>query len=552
MEYNDSNIISNLKLFGKTGKFPYGNEEFLDLLSKLFNAAKIGIEITDKTGKFVWVNSAFTKLTGYSADEIIGKNGRILKSGKHGKIFYENLWETILSGSVWQGEILNKHKNGNFYFVEETIVPLTNEENEITYFVGIKQDISAWKKAEEALNESYIKYEELAYIVNESPAIGFLWKADEGMPVEFVSDNVRQFGYTPDDFYTSKISFINIIHPKDRNRTIEELYHKALIGEEKFKQTFRILTAKNKVRWVENYISVRHGKHGIITYFQGVILDITSRRKAEKEAKLKFDQLVQADKMVALGTLVAGVAHEINNPNNFVMLNINLIEKTWYNILPILDDYYRRNGDFYVGNRLKYSKIKESMPKILNGISEGTKRIKNIVNELKEFSGKESSGVNQEVDVNKVIEAAINLTKNLINKSTDNFSVKFAPDLPLVKGNRQRLEQVVINLIENACQALQNNSERIYVVTKYLKEENMIQIMVVDEGEGMPSSMIKKIKDPFFTTKREQGGTGLGLAVSSRIISSHKGRLNFESELGKGTKAIIKLPAINDKGTDIK
>ncbi len=552
MEINETDIISNLKLLGKNGKFPYGNKEFLGLLSKLFDAAKIGVEITDNTGKFVWVNSAFTKLTGYTAGEITGKNGSILKSGKHGKVFYENLWKTILSGNVWQGEILNKHKNGSYYFVKETIVPLTGENDEITYFIGIKQDISAWKKAEEALNESYIKYEELAYIVNESPAIGFLWKADEGMPVEFVSDNIRQFGYTPGDFYTNKISFVDIIYPKDRNRIIEELYHKALVGEEKYKQTFRILTAEKEVRWVENYISVRHGKHGLITYFQGVILDITSRRKAEKEAKLKFDQLVQADKMVALGTLVAGVAHEINNPNNFVMLNINLIEKTWYNILPILDDYYRRNGDFYVGNRLKYSKIKESMPKILNGISEGTKRIKNIVNELKEFSGKESSDANQEVDVNQVIERAINLTKNLINKSTENFSVDFAPGLPLVKGNKQRLEQVVINLIENACQALRNNSERIYVATGYSKNENSVMIIVADEGEGMPQSMIKKIKDPFFTTKREKGGTGLGLAVSSRIISAHKGRLNFESEPGKGTKAIIKLPAINETGNELK
>ena len=524
-----------------------GKDELMGFLSQIFNAAKIGIEITDETGKFIWVNSAFTRITGYGREEVIGKPGSILKSGKHGKTFYENMWQTILSGNAWQGEILNKHKNGNYYFVEETIVPIIGENGEITRFVGIKQDISAWKKTEEALNESYIKYEELAYIVNESPAIGFLWKADEGMPVEFVSDNVRQFGYTPDDFYSGRISFLNIIHPKDRNRIIEELYHRALIGEEKFKQTFRILNTQNKVRWVENYISVRHGTHGVITNFQGVILDITSRRKAEKEAKLKFDRLIQADKMVALGTLVAGVAHEINNPNNFVMLNINLIEKTWYNILPILDDYYRKNGDFYVGNRLKYSKIKESMPKILNGISEGTKRIKNIVNELKEFSGKESSDVNQNVDVNKVIEAAINLTKNLINKSTENFSVKFAPDLPTVRGNRQRLEQVVINLIENACQALQDNSKRIYVVTKYLKEENSVQIMIVDEGEGIAPGVLKKIKDPFFTTKREKGGTGLGLAVSNRIIEAHKGRLTFESEFGKGTKAIIKLPAVEKK-----
>jgi polar amino acid transport system substrate-binding protein len=282
-----------------------------------------------------------------------------------------------------------------------------------------------------------------------------------------------------------------------------------------------------------------------IEYFISIKQDITDRVKAEEQARIQTEQLMQADKMVALGTLVSGVAHEINNPNNFIMLNTPILKKAWENITPILDQYYKDNGDFYVGNQIKYSKIKQSYPHVLEGIIDGTQRIKKIVEELKNFARKESSELDQTVDINKVVNAAIKLISNIISSATKNFTVNFGSDLPPVRGNFQKLEQVVINLVENSCQALENNSKAIKVNTLFEKSKNSVIIEVVDEGIGMDPKVIKEITDPFFTTKRELGGTGLGLSVSSKIVSAHSGKLDFLSEPNKGTTAKIILPAVS-------
>jgi polar amino acid transport system substrate-binding protein len=173
---------------------------------------------------------------------------------------------------------------------------------------------------------------------------------------------------------------------------------------------------------------------------------------------------------------------------------------------------------------------------------EGTKRIKSIVEQLKNFSRVETFDSNQPVNINQVIKTAVNLISNLIKQSTRCFSVDYGEDLPTLKGNFQRLEQVIINLIENSCQALPDENKAISVSTRYDKEANIILVKVKDEGIGMDSETLSKILDPFFTTKRHSKGTGLGLSVSSNIIKHHDGFLNFESTPGQGTTATIILP----------
>jgi PAS domain S-box-containing protein len=405
--------ISEILCFDENITDKKRNEELLNLRSTALEVAANSIVITNNRGDIVWVNPAFTKLSGYNFDEVIYKNIRILKSGKHNEPFYKNLWDTILAGNVWHGEIINRRKDGSEWHEEQTITPVMNNEKNIEYFISIKQDIS-------------------------------------------------------------------------------------------------------------------------------------ERIDAEEQAKIHNEQLMQADKMVALGTLVSGVAHEINNPNNFIMLNTPILKKTWESITPILDEYYKNNGDFNVGSQIKYSKIKQSYPYVLEGIIDGTQRIKRIVEELKNFARKESSELDQSVDINKVVNAAINLISNIIKGATNNFTVNFGTDIPKVKGNFQKLEQVVINLLENSCQALDNKSKAIKVNTLFDKSENSIVIEVIDEGIGMNPKVIKEITDPFYTTKRELGGTGLGLSVSSKIVSAHSGKLEFESELNKGTTAKIILPVVKN------
>jgi len=520
-------------------------EKRIELKRAALNSSQNSTVITDKDGNIVWVSKAFTTLTGYTFEESINKNPRILKSGVHDKEFYKILWDTISFGRIWKGTITNKKKNGDLYHEEIVISPIFNNDDKISHYVAVKQDVTSQKKTDEALNESYIKYEELAYIFNQSPAIGFLWSENKARTVEFVTDNIKQWGYTPEEFYSQKLAFSDIIYQEDKDNVLEELSKKIAAGKERLKQHYRVITKSKEVRWVDSHLYARLGENDSVTHLQGVVLDVTDKKLAEEESKYQLEQLMQADKMIALGTLVSGVAHEINNPNNFVMLNIPLIEKVWFNIVPILQDHYKNNGDFNVGDRLLYSKIKDSMPLLLGGINEGSQRIKTIVEDLKSFARKDTTGYSQDVDLNKVVQTSVNLTANLVSKSTENFSVKYSKVPAIVKGNKQKLEQVLINLIENSCQALIDRKQAVKIEVNKNCEYNIITVS--DEGHGMKPTILRKITDPFFTTKRNKGGTGLGLSITSKIIIQHNGILDFKSELGSGTQAIIKIPIQNGK-----
>ena len=519
-------------------------EEKIKLQNIALNTSSNSTAITDTNGNIIWVNNAFTKLTGYTLEESIGQNPRILKSGVHPKKFYKEMWQTISSGKKWKGEITNKKKNGTLYHEKITIYPVLNTDKKITNYVASKQDITGQRLTDAALDESYIKYEELAYIFNQSPAIGFLWSDGDSGTVEFVTDNIKQWNYTPEDFYSQELGFPDIIYEEDRSNVLSKISQKITNGNEQIKQQFRVVTKNGKIRWVDSHMQVRLGENDSVTHLQGVVLDITDRKKAENESKIQLEQLMQADKMIALGTLVSGVAHEINNPNNFVMLNIPLIEKVWFNILPILENHYNEIGDFSVGDRLKFSKIRNSMPLLLGGINEGSQRIKTIVEDLKSFARKDASGYSKHVDLNEVVQASVNLTANLISKSTDRFIVKYTKEPIYVKGNKQKLEQILINLIENSCQALSSRKQAVKIQIK--KNCENVFINVSDEGVGINPEILRNITDPFFTTKRNKGGTGLGLSIANKIINQHKGKLKFKSEIGNGTTATIKIPLEQD------
>lgn len=386
----------------------YKPTELLNLLKAALEATANSIVITGFGGEIIWVNPAFTKLTGFSNEEILYKNMNILKSGKQDKEFYDNLWGTIRAGEVWHGELINKRKDGSLYPEELTITPVRNQKNEITYFISVKQDI-------------------------------------------------------------------------------------------------------------------------------------TERKRAEEQAKLQQEQLIQADKMVALGTLVSGVAHEINNPNNFIMLNTPMLQKIWDNLQPMLEKYYDEYGDFTVSN-IRYSALKEKYPKMCQNILEGSRRIKRIVDDLKKFAQKTPANIFEPVDINSVITSSITLLENSIKKATDRFETNLAEDIPNTIANFQYLEQIVINLIQNSCQALPDKSKGIFVGTSYNDEESSIVITIRDEGAGIKDEDMQHITDPFFTTKRDTGGTGLGLSISSKIIKDLGGRLEFTSIVNEGTTAKIILP----------
>ncbi|MEW6586996.1 MAG: ATP-binding protein [Nitrospirota bacterium] len=253
------------------------------------------------------------------------------------------------------------------------------------------------------------------------------------------------------------------------------------------------------------------------------------------------NELILANKLISLGVLVSGVAHEINNPNNLIMLNTPILMDAWKSIEPIIENYYKENGDFVMGG-LNYSEMRVELPGLISGIVEGSRRIKRIVEDLKAYARHDDTGPTQNVDVKNAIESSIRLVDNLIRKSTDNFSIECGENLPLIRGNIQRIEQVVINLIQNACQAVTKKEQRISVTCLYDEKKNGVFIEVADEGIGIPEEAMPHIMDPFFTTKRGYGGTGLGLSVCSNIVKAHHGTIEVRSREGKGSVFRVFLP----------
>lgn len=272
-------------------------------------------------------------------------------------------------------------------------------------------------------------------------------------------------------------------------------------------------------------------------------LEVAERKRALDELKLHQDKLIQADKMASLGILVAGVAHEINNPNGLILLNMPILREVYRDADEVLEARYHDQGDFTLGG-LPYSRMRDEVPHLLEEMQEGANRIRRIVEELKNFARQDNSAAVETVDFNAVVQAAVRLVDSSLRSSTNHFEAQYAPSLPPVLGNAQRIEQVVINLILNACQALPDMEHGIFLTTFYDQATGAVVFKLSDEGLGIAPEHLPHLTDPFFTTRRENGGTGLGLSVSDTIVKEHNGTLKFNSTPGAGTTVTLTIPGI--------
>jgi polar amino acid transport system substrate-binding protein len=258
---------------------------------------------------------------------------------------------------------------------------------------------------------------------------------------------------------------------------------------------------------------------------------LKERDEAEAAARIRQQQLLQAGKMVTLGTLVSGVAHEINNPNAYIMLNASLALRKWEDM---------EAARIAAGGQASPECV--FLTDILSNINRGSQRIDRIVKRLKDYYRKDQAAAKESLDLNDVAEKALEILDVKIRKSTRNFTFFRCEDAPKVMGNLQELEQVLINLIENACQALPD-PDRGVAMEIFCEADGSVAIRVRDEGVGIPQEHIERITDPFFTTKREMGGTGLGLSLALGIMNDHGGRMEFDSVPGRGTTVTITLPS---------
>lgn len=266
--------------------------------------------------------------------------------------------------------------------------------------------------------------------------------------------------------------------------------------------------------------------------------EIAERTAAEQELRRNQQQLVQADKMAALGVLVSGVAHEINNPNGLILLNMPILKDVCNDALAALE---QQQNQIELGG-LSFNRVKDELPLMLDEMQDGARRIKRIVEDLKDFARQDDAALMEPLDLNQVAQAAVRLVDRSLRTATNRFEADYTEPLPMIRGNSQRIEQVLVNLLLNACHALTDQNRGIFLRTFIDHATNSVGVLVRDEGCGIAPEHLDRLTDPFFTTKRESGGTGLGLSVSTGIVKEHGGSLLFSSPPGQGTTVTLLLP----------
>jgi PAS domain S-box-containing protein len=490
----------------------------------------------DLIGNLIVSNDSMTQILGYSKDELIGMNNRQYMDEETSKRVYQTfnqVYRTGVPAKAFDWELIRK--DGTKKILETSVSLLHDSKGRPIGFYGIGRDITERKKAEAILRESEEKYRTTLQSIEE----GYYEVDLTGNLTFFNNALVRFSGYSREELVgMSNRQFMTEESAQKVFQVFREVYR---TGEPANPFDWEMIRKDGSKRFIETSVSLIQDSKGQPIGFRGIARDVTDRKQIEEQAKIHQQQLMQAGKMVALGTLVSSVAHEINNPNSFIMLNTPILSEAWKGAMPILNEYYERNGDFVIGG-IKYTEMCDNITMLFSGILDGAKRIKQIVEDLKDFVSRDASDMTQSVDINAVLRSAISLLSNVIMKSTNHFSVEYGKNLPVLRGNFQRFEQVIINLVQNACQALPDDRKGIFASTSYDEKRRSIVIKVEDQGTGIPSENLSHITEPFYTTKSDSGGLGLGLSISSRIVKEHGGTLTFTSEPGKGTKAEIVLP----------
>jgi PAS domain S-box-containing protein len=276
-----------------------------------------------------------------------------------------------------------------------------------------------------------------------------------------------------------------------------------------------------------------------IEFFLIEIRDISEKVKISKMEKELQQKMIHTNKMTAMGTLVSGVAHEINNPNNFIMFNSSLLMEFWNDVLDYIESQ-RSNGKSVEISGIPIEELRTDVTKLISGISNGSDRIKGIVRDLKGFAKQGMTDSFESISLEQALRTSIRILSHQIAKTTENFIVDITSPLPSIYGNTQKLEQIFINILMNALEA--STGKITPIMVKCYEKDGYIHTEIIDKGIGIREEYLTRITEPFFTTKQQEGGTGLGLSIVYSIVQEHKGVLDIDSQVGSGTKVMVKIP----------
>ena len=350
----------------------------------------------------------------------------------------------------------------------------------------------------------------------------------------FVSDACeRILGIPAKSLQADPELFFEHTHAEDRARMKDFLQSPSGIPQSG--EAFRFVRPDGDTRWLHLKIFPVSPEGQPISRVAGITEDITERVVAEERDREQQRRLIEADKMISLGIMAAGVAHEINNPNHLLRLNAQALQR-----IQEMTEGARDSRDADSAADPLLSAMREEIPGLLRGIIGASDRIRDIVRRMKDFARPEDIDSSQAVDLEAVLRDALELLRNTLKNATDRLDVRIEEGLPRVRGSHQRLEQVLINLVVNAAEALEGK-DRAIAISLHRKGRHL-EITVFDEGRGIPEDIRRHVFDPFFTTKRDSGGLGLGLPISRTIVDSHGGTLDFETPPTGGTLARLLLP----------
>ncbi len=412
---------------------------------------------------------------------------------------------------------------------------------------ALQTELKERERAERALRETT---EQLSLILKSLPIVSFTCSADRHFRTTFVSSTITEItGHTPGRFTEAPSFWQDHIHPDDREKTLAAA--KTAVRSGACQCEYRFQASDGSYRWFSDYRRlIRLGSRSR-NYMVGAWRDVTEDRRIRREGELRLQQMMQSHKLSALGEVVAGVAHEINNPVSFIAYNIPLLEEMWNVIEPILASDGASHPDW--GDKgVSYVEVTMNMREIIEEFKIASQRIKRVVSGLKEFARTDESVQKKPVQISDVIQGVLIIVGAQIRKTVSRLDCYIDSNLPPIRGHFQKLEQVIANLLINALQSIPADRKgRIVITGRYLKRLKTILVEIEDNGAGMDQETQEHIFEPFYTTRRDKDGTGLGLSISYGLIKDHHGLIGVLSRPGLGSRFSVFLPVDGETRIDL-
>ncbi len=535
-------------------------ESEIKRLTIAIEQSPVAIVVTDLEANVQYASPSFYRITGYTPEEAIGQNARLLKSGKTPNEVYEELWANLRAGKSWEGEWINKKKNGELYWESISITPIRNELGEINSYLAIKEDISQRKKDEEEirlLNQNLEKriQERTAQLaetnqdleqqieVRKKVELELIEKSRElenffsvSLDLLCIADTSGNFikvnkawetilGYSVEEL--EKRTFLEFVHPDDVDVTLDKM---KILSEQK-----PILDFTNRYRnHSGDYLYIEWHGVPVGNYIYAAARDITDRIKAEDYLKKAKAEAENANK--AKSEFLSRMSHELRTPLNSILGFAQLLEM---------------------------ADLKPQQKSGVGHIMRSGRHLLDLINEVLDISRIEAGKISlsvEPVELRQVLNEIMEIIQPLASRA--NISCLLKKDETFnssifIKADRQRLKQVLINLINNG---IKYNKEfgQVEVSVKQIageqEDQDMIRVMVMDTGTGISEEDIPKLFTPFERVgaeKSETEGTGLGLTVVKKLIDLMGGKLGVESKMGEGSTFWFEMPVANAQSIDL-